>query len=79
MSIDKPDAILTIPISPPHTGRPYTHGDSRMMMINSRSLVFTKVLPPHPSAQYRIPTGTCIGSIQSPKTNHQENIKILRK
>ena len=58
VSIENPDASRPIPSSPPCTGRSHVHGDSRMVMIDSRSLVYTKVHPPPPSDQYRITTGT---------------------
>ena len=58
VSMENPYASRPIPSSPPCTGRSHMHGDSRMAMIDSRSLVYTKVHPPPPSDQYRITTGT---------------------
>ena len=43
VSIGDPDAIQPIPLILPCPDRSHMHGDSRMVMINSRSLVYTKV------------------------------------
>ena len=48
VSIGYPDASRPIPSSPLCTGRSHMHGNSRMAMIDSRSLVYTKVHPPPP-------------------------------
>ena len=88
-----PDASRPIPSSPPCTGRSHVHGDSRMVMIDSRPLVYTKVHPPLPSDQYRITTGTSTAyKTQCPPldsacmcqkplgkdTNHQEKIPNIK-
>ena len=39
---------VTIPLSPPCTGRSHMYGDSRKVMIKIRSPVYTKVHPPPP-------------------------------
>ena len=86
----KPWCIQTYPFSPPCTGRSHMHGDSRMGIINSRSLVYTKFHPPAPSDQYRITTGTSTAyktplhsacMCQKPlgkDTNHQEKIPNIK-
>ena len=48
VSIENPDASRPIPSSPPCTGRSHMYVDSRMVTIDSRSLVYTKVHPPPP-------------------------------
>ena len=90
MPIDNPAVIQSYPYKSSMTGRSHIHGCSKVVMINSRSLVYTSP-PTTPSDQYRITTGTymynkqnpmsTIGSCMHPQPkniNHQEDIKILR-
>ena len=49
----------------PYTGRSHMHGDSRLVMINSRSLVYTSP-PASPSDLYRITTDTYMYNKQNP-------------
>ena len=89
VSIGYPDATQSIPLSPLFTGRSHAHGDLRMVVINSRSLVYTQVHPLPSSDHYRIPQGTCIDSTQNPVATIRfcrhvpetlkENIPITRK
>ena len=58
--------LKPIPMSPPCSGRSHVHGNSRMTMINCRSLVYRKVHPPLPSDWCRIPTGICMHNKQNP-------------
>ena len=51
------------------------HGNSRMAIIKSRSLVYTKVQPP-PNDQYRIPTDTCIDNTQNPMSTIRSCIHV---
>ena len=91
MSIDNAAVIQSYPYKSSTTGRSHVHGDSRVAMINSRSLVYVHP-PTTPSDEYRITTGTymynkqnpmsTIGSCMHPKPksiNHQEDIKNVSK
>ena len=53
------------------TGRSYAHGDSRVAMINSRSLVYISPVTA-PTDQYRITTGTycTTNKTQCPPLDH---------
>ena len=90
MSIDNSDAFIPTHTNLPYTGRSHMHGDSRVVMTYSRSLVYTKVHSPPPVAstkyqqahtqniQNPIPTqlGGCYMHMPKPQEKYQSPGKM---